>query len=161
MCGEVVLSANYILNRVSHKKLDKTPFELWRGFVPNLQFMKVWGCLAKVGMSSFKRTNVGASTLDTAFIGYAENSASYKFLRLDDKSVCEARDSAFFEEVVPLKNGHSEYAHTVGVQVGDACSLVTSSEVGRSNEPRRSKRQRVESCFGPYFNTAFMSELEP
>ncbi|KAL0303823.1 UNVERIFIED_CONTAM: Retrovirus-related Pol polyprotein from transposon TNT 1-94, partial [Sesamum radiatum] len=30
MWGEAVLSACYILNRVPHKKLDKTPYELWK-----------------------------------------------------------------------------------------------------------------------------------
>ena len=99
MWGEVILSANYILNSVSHKKLDKTPIELWRYFVPNMKFMKVWGCLAKVGMPSFKRTTIGAITFDIVFIGYVENSVAYRSLRLDDKSVYEARDVAFFEEV--------------------------------------------------------------
>ncbi|KAL0413818.1 UNVERIFIED_CONTAM: Retrovirus-related Pol polyprotein from transposon TNT 1-94 [Sesamum radiatum] len=31
MWGEAVLSACYVLNRVPHKKLDKTPHELWKG----------------------------------------------------------------------------------------------------------------------------------
>ena len=39
--GESVLSACYILNRVPHKRLEKTPYELWKGFSPNLKFLKV------------------------------------------------------------------------------------------------------------------------
>lgn len=38
MWGEEVLSACYILNCVPHKKLDKTPYELWKVFAPNLKF---------------------------------------------------------------------------------------------------------------------------
>ena len=41
MWGEAVLSACYILNKVSHKKLDKTPYELWKGHPPNLKYLKV------------------------------------------------------------------------------------------------------------------------
>ncbi|GKG21403.1 hypothetical protein Tco_0383998, partial [Tanacetum coccineum] len=26
------------------KKVDKTPYELWHGKVPNLSYLKVWGC---------------------------------------------------------------------------------------------------------------------
>jgi len=67
MWGEVVLSACYTLNRVPHKRLDKTPYELWKGFAPNLNFLKVWGCLAKVGLPDFKRNNVGTKTFDFVY----------------------------------------------------------------------------------------------
>ena len=29
--GEALLLANYILNKLPHKKLDKTPYTLWKG----------------------------------------------------------------------------------------------------------------------------------
>ena len=54
MWGEAVLYACYILNRVPHMKLDKTSYELSKGFSRNLKFMKVCGCLAKVGLPDFK-----------------------------------------------------------------------------------------------------------
>nr|GEZ62721.1 hypothetical protein [Tanacetum cinerariifolium] len=41
-------SATRILNMVSTKKVDKTPYELWYGKVPNLSYLKVWGCEAFV-----------------------------------------------------------------------------------------------------------------
>ncbi|GJU71186.1 retrotransposon protein, putative, ty1-copia subclass [Tanacetum coccineum] len=37
-------SATHILNMVPTKKVDKTPYELWYGKVPNLSYLKVWGC---------------------------------------------------------------------------------------------------------------------
>ena len=43
MWGEAILSACYILNRVPHKRLVKTPYELWKGFAPNLIFFKSMG----------------------------------------------------------------------------------------------------------------------
>ena len=46
--GETLLSANYILNKLPHKKLDKTPYSLWKGRSPSYKYLKVWGCLAKV-----------------------------------------------------------------------------------------------------------------
>nr|GFB82597.1 retrotransposon protein, putative, Ty1-copia subclass [Tanacetum cinerariifolium] len=33
---------------VPTKKVDKTPYELWHGKVPNLSYLKVWGCEAHV-----------------------------------------------------------------------------------------------------------------
>ncbi|GJZ17367.1 retrotransposon protein, putative, ty1-copia subclass, partial [Tanacetum coccineum] len=41
-------SAARILNMVPTKKVDKTPYELWFGKVPNLSYLKVWGCEALV-----------------------------------------------------------------------------------------------------------------
>ncbi|GJV29369.1 retrotransposon protein, putative, ty1-copia subclass [Tanacetum coccineum] len=41
-------SATRILNMVPTKKVDKTPYELWYGKVPNLSYLKVWGCEAFV-----------------------------------------------------------------------------------------------------------------
>ena len=43
MWGEAVLTACFILNRIPHKKLDQTPDELWKGYVLNLSYLKVWG----------------------------------------------------------------------------------------------------------------------
>ena len=42
MWGEAVLTACFILNRVPHKKLDQTPYELWKGYAPNLNYLKEW-----------------------------------------------------------------------------------------------------------------------
>ncbi|GKC57193.1 hypothetical protein Tco_1084791, partial [Tanacetum coccineum] len=41
-------TATRILNMVPTKKVDKTPYELWYGKVPNLSYLKVWGCEALV-----------------------------------------------------------------------------------------------------------------
>ena len=40
-------TAAHILNRVPSKLVPKTPFELWNGRKPSLNYLKVWGCLAE------------------------------------------------------------------------------------------------------------------
>ena len=59
MWGEAVLTTCFILNRVPHKKLDLTPYELWKRYAPSLNYLKVWGCLAKVTLPSHKCSNIG------------------------------------------------------------------------------------------------------
>ena len=44
--GEAILSACHIQNRIPYKKTSKTPYELWKGYAPNIGYLKVWGCLA-------------------------------------------------------------------------------------------------------------------
>ena len=57
--GEALLAACYILNRIPFKDNPKTPFELWNGRIPRLDYLKVWGCLAKVGIPKPKRRKRG------------------------------------------------------------------------------------------------------
>ena len=42
--GEAFLSANYILNKLPHKKLDNTSYSLWKGRIPSYKYLKLWGC---------------------------------------------------------------------------------------------------------------------
>ena len=80
--GEALLSACHIQNRIPYKKTGKTPYELWKGYKPNLSYLKVWGCLAKVMLLDTKKRKIGSKTSDCMFIGYAEHSAAYRFLVL-------------------------------------------------------------------------------
>ena len=60
--GEAVLIANFVLNGVPHKKtffFFLTPFELRKKYKPNLNFFKVWGCLAYVRLPNPKRPKLG------------------------------------------------------------------------------------------------------
>ena len=57
--GEAVLTANFILNRVPHRKTQQTLYEKWKGRIPNLNYLKVWGCLAKVAVLKPKKVKVG------------------------------------------------------------------------------------------------------
>ena len=78
--GEVILSANYILNRIPQKKTNKFPHELSKGRRPSYKYLKVWGCLAKVAVLIPKKVKIGQKTVDCVFIGYAYNSSAYRFL---------------------------------------------------------------------------------
>ena len=57
MWGETVLSTNYLLNKVPKKKVEKTLYELWKGINPSYKYLRVWGCLAKVAVTSPKCEN--------------------------------------------------------------------------------------------------------
>ena len=75
--GEAILSANYILNKLPKKKTNKTSYELWKGKMPSYQFLKVWGCLAKVAVPTPKRIKIGSKSVDCVFINYAHNNNAY------------------------------------------------------------------------------------
>ncbi|KAL0385037.1 UNVERIFIED_CONTAM: Retrovirus-related Pol polyprotein from transposon TNT 1-94 [Sesamum radiatum] len=121
-----------------------------KGFAPNLSYLKVWGCLAKVAYPDFRKSNIGPKTFDCVFIGYAQNSAAYRFMCLLDNSFCEARNAEFFELIFPFNKMHDSLAETSNNLDTSSSSITTIDEI------RRSKRQRIERSFGPDFLTAFI-----
>ena len=58
MWGEAILSANYLLNKVPKRKVEKTPYELWRGRQSSYKYLRVWGYLAKVVVPPPKKVKI-------------------------------------------------------------------------------------------------------
>ena len=169
MWGEAILSANYLLNKVPRKTETKTPYELWFGRKPSYKYLKVWGCLAKVMAPTPKRMKIGPKTVDCVFIGYAQNSSAYRFLVYESKNpdihkntIMESRNASFFEHVFPYIN--KEHEPSSSRQVHEDIESQEQDEESVDDdeleEPRRSKRARVEKSFGPDFLT-YMLEAEP
>jgi len=66
--GEVILSACHIQNRIPYKKTSISPYEIWKDHAPNLNYLKVWGCLSKV-LPEPERKKLGPKIFDYMFIG--------------------------------------------------------------------------------------------
>jgi hypothetical protein len=101
--GEAILTANFVLNRVVTKNREVTPYEEWNGRKPNVNFLRTWGCLAKVNLLEPKKRKIGPKTIDCAFLGYAHNSTAYRFLVIKSdapeqnvNTIMESRDASFF-----------------------------------------------------------------
>lgn len=73
---------NYILNKISHKKLEKTPYKLWKKMlcfrIYFYKYLKVWRCLAKIAVSDPKNINIELKIMDCIFIKY-----TYKIMHID------------------------------------------------------------------------------
>jgi len=95
---------------------------------------------------------------DAIFIGYAQNSATYRFMSLSDFFISEYRDAELFEHVFPLKK---DVPHAVPNAISKSMNLPGSSSSTRELviEPKRSKRQKTETSFGPDFITSFLVEV--
>ena len=159
--GEAVLTTNFILNRVPHRKTQQTPYEKWKGRMPNLNDLKVWGCLAKVAVPKPKKVKVGPKTIDCVFIRYAQNSNAYRFLvhkleipNIHVNTIIESRDASFFENIFPYNIVYEAIDNNKRSQ--DTISRSDPME----DELRRSKRQRTSTSFGPDFLT-YLLENEP
>ena len=123
--ASAILSACHLQNRISYKKTGKTPYESWKGYAPNLKYLKVWGFFAKVMLPDPKRRKIGSKTSDCMFIGYANNSVAYRFLVLksyvlESNTIIETKNAKFFEHVFPLSR---KISHTPTI-VDDIKKLI-------------------------------------
>jgi hypothetical protein len=105
------LTSCHVLNRVSMKNKEKTPYKEWIGRKPSLSYLRTWGCLAKVNVPINKKCKLGPKIVDCVFLGYAHHSIAYKFLVIKSEvpnvyvvTFLEYRGVTFFENIFPMKN---------------------------------------------------------
>ncbi|CAL2271116.1 unnamed protein product [Prunus armeniaca] len=110
LLGEAMLTACFILNRITLKDNEKTPYNLWKGRSSNLRILKVWGCLANILLPDPERKKIGPKTIDAVFLSYEKNSSTNRFLVINSEVkevanniVMEARDATFFEDIFLYK----------------------------------------------------------
>nr|KAJ0190715.1 hypothetical protein LSAT_V11C800406370 [Lactuca sativa] len=131
--------------RTTSRVIPTNPYELWKGRKPNLDYLKVWGCVAYYRTPDPKRTKLGARANKSIFIGYAQNSKAYRLIDIDSGVVVESRDVEFFEDKFSKDEENS--SHTTPTS--------TSREILPPppivEEPRRSTRARIEKTFGDDF----------
>ncbi|GJU44687.1 retrotransposon protein, putative, ty1-copia subclass [Tanacetum coccineum] len=89
-------SATRILNMVPTKKVDKTPYELWYGKVPNLSYLKVWGCEALVKRDMPDKLQ--QRSVKCIFIGYPKETMGYYFYFPPKNKIVVAKYAEFFEK---------------------------------------------------------------
>ena len=120
------------------------------------------GCLAKVQVPKPKRVKIGPKTVDCVFIGYATNSKAYRFLVHKSENpdvqvnmVIESDNADFFETIYPYKKECASSSKESKRPREEIKENIPDEE-----NPRRSKRQRTTTSFGPEFLT-FLLENEP
>ena len=134
-----------------HKKTKLTPFELWKGHKPNLGYFKVWGCLAFVRLTDPKIPKLGVKATTCAFLGYAIDSTTYRFLNIENNVIFDSGDAIFHGEKLPFKSkniGGKEVRENVLSQPSSSTPHSQNQE-NIEIELKRSKRTRVENFFGP------------
>ena len=89
----------HILNLVSSKSVSKTPYELWIGKEPSLNYLRVWGCPAEAKVFNPNIGKLDSKTVSCYFIGYPEKSKGYRFYCPDRQTkFIETRHDVFLED---------------------------------------------------------------
>jgi hypothetical protein len=96
---EALKTTAHILNRVASKSVPKTPYELWIGRKPTLNYLHVWGCLAEEKVFNPNIRKLGPKTVSFHFIGYPDKLKGYRFYCPDRHSkFIETRHTVFLED---------------------------------------------------------------
>nr|GEX33752.1 hypothetical protein [Tanacetum cinerariifolium] len=89
-------SATRILNIVSTKKVDKTPYELWYEKVLNLSYLKVWGCEALMKRDMLDKLQ--QRSVKCILTGYPKETMGYYFYFPPENKIVVTRYAEFFEK---------------------------------------------------------------
>ena len=93
----------YVWNRVCHQNNSKTPFELYSGKQPSVAHLRVFGCLAFVGIPKQKRKKLDMRSKVGIMLGYAWNTRGYRIWLPDEKKVIETSNVKFDENKIGVE----------------------------------------------------------
>ena len=93
--GYALLTSAHLLNKIPSKAVPTTPYEIWTGRKPNLNYVKVWGCPAYVRMAQHNKLMPRGQKF--RFVGYPSNTKGYLFYDTEHRNVFVARFGKFLE----------------------------------------------------------------
>ncbi|GJX65126.1 retrotransposon protein, putative, ty1-copia subclass [Tanacetum coccineum] len=120
-------SATRILNMVPTKKVDKTPYELLYGKVPNLSYLKVWGCEALVKRDTPDKLQ--QRSVKCIFIGYPKETMGYYFYFPPENKIIVARYVEFFEKSLITQEVSGRVIDLEEIQNEDTSPSEITSEI--------------------------------
>lgn len=133
--------------------MEETPYKLWKCHSSSYQHLIVWGCLAKAEASKpNKQVKINPSTIDCIFIGYINNSSTYRFLihkseilNVHEGTIIESKNASFFENAFPYKDNVNASSNQR--------TYETINDTSNEEELTCCKRARTSTSFGPNFLT--------
>lgn len=109
--GEAIMTANFLQNRMPSNALPsgKTPFELWHGYAPDYDRLRVFGSSAWVQVPTEKRRKLDSTSKRMTFVGYSQEQKGYRFWDPEAQKTVVSRDSVFLE----LGNGSMQLSESM------------------------------------------------
>jgi hypothetical protein len=76
-------TAMHIINYVLSKSVPRTPYELWTGRKPNINYLHIWGCPAEAKIFNPQLGKLDPKTISYHFIGYPISPRGTDFIVLN------------------------------------------------------------------------------
>jgi Integrase core domain len=94
--GHALETVILTINMVSSKSVEKTPYELWFGKIPNMFYLKIWGC--EVFVKRPTSDKLGPKTDKCFFVGCPKEMKGYYFYYQSENKIIVARHGIFLEK---------------------------------------------------------------
>ncbi|GJZ27623.1 retrotransposon protein, putative, ty1-copia subclass [Tanacetum coccineum] len=120
-------SATGILNMVPTKKVDKIPYELWYGKVPNLSYLKVWGCDVLVKRDTPDKLQ--QRYVKCIFEGYSKKTMGYYFYFQPENKIVVAMYTEFLEKNLISQEASGRPVELEEIQDEDTSPSENTSEI--------------------------------
>ena len=102
--ADAMMTASHVLNRSPRKGLGwKTPHELMFGRIPDVHYLRVFGCRAWVHIPKDQRTKWKPNSVPMIFVGYEPGSKAYRLWDPSTRSIKISATVRFDETELPLK----------------------------------------------------------
>nr|GEU35783.1 retrotransposon protein, putative, Ty1-copia subclass [Tanacetum cinerariifolium] len=162
-------SAARILNMVPTKKADKTPYDRWYGKVPNLYYLKVWGCEALVKQDTPDKLQ--QRFVKCILLGYPKETMGYYFYFPPENKIVVVRYAEFVEKNIIFQEVSRRAVEYEEIQDVDTSPFKITSEISievEGFEPpkkeviliRRSERTHQVDWKSSKKSTTAMSAIE-
>ena len=138
--GETVLTATYLQNRLPTRSTQKTPFELWHGFLPYIGHLKVFGAKAFSYIPKQLRRKLDCNAEEGILIGYSTTTKGYRILNPLTEKVTISR-SVKFDERNQLY--HEDIPTSISDEENEINIPLNSQTTESEQEPVLRRSQRI------------------
>jgi hypothetical protein len=107
--SEALKTAVYVLNRVLSNVVPKTPFELWKGWKPSSNYIRIWGFPTEVRICNPNMKKLDPRTTNGHFIGYEVNSKGFRFYCPSHSTrIVESMNAKILKDAEPSRSSHPQ-----------------------------------------------------
>lgn len=95
--AEAVAYVTHAVNLTPRKNKSKTPYEIWNGKVPNISYLRTFGCIAYYHVPKNLRNKLQPSGKKAIMLGYSRERVGYRLFDIESKIIIEERNVNFDE----------------------------------------------------------------
>ncbi|KAG7557329.1 Zinc finger CCHC-type superfamily [Arabidopsis suecica] len=97
--GEAVRHSTYLINRVGTRTLDtQTPYEVYKGKKPNIEHLRVFGCLGYAKNDSAHLKKLDDRSRALVHLGTEPGTKAYRLMDPTSRKIVVSRDVVFIED---------------------------------------------------------------
>ena len=104
--AEAIKTAAYVRNRIGNEvNKGKSPYEATMKQVPDLSFMRAFGCICCAHVPEQRRSKLDDTSVNCHMLGYGEDQKAYRVMDVNTGNVFSSRSVVFKEEYTkPINN---------------------------------------------------------